>query len=181
MTSRLLIAATVICFVVSVAHAQKVTVDVDRTFDFKTFKTYSWAAGQIAPKATTSQMLINAVERELNSRGLVRTETEADIQIAIMAAADIDLQGVGPTWNNERYRFWGGYGNPAALMNIAKGTLLIDLVENKKKYSVWRGVARDIFIQPQSGNPEKDLKEMEALVNKTVGKMFKKYPVSPSK
>ena len=66
-------------------------------------------------------------------------------------------------------------------MNISKGTLLIDLVDTNAKISVWRGVARDIFVQPPSGNLEKDLREMESIVNKTVGKMFKKYPVSLNK
>src|SRR6187402_1498137 len=64
MRSRMFIAAAVIFAALSSTNAQKVTVDVDRTFDFKTFKTYSWAVGQIAPKATTGQMLIAAVERE---------------------------------------------------------------------------------------------------------------------
>ena len=181
MRSRMFIVAAVIFAALSSTNAKKVTVDVDRTFDFKTFKTYSWAVGQIAPKATTGQMLITAVERELNARGLVKNDAEADLNIAMMAAADMDLQGVGPSWNNERYRYWGGHGNPAALMNISKGTLLIDLVDTNAKISVWRGVARDIFVQPPSGNLEKDLREMESIVNKTVGKMFKKYPVSLNK
>lgn len=181
MSARLIIATATLFIVASIAQAQKMVVDVDKTVDFKTFKSYSWAPGQVAPKPTTAQMLVDAVEREFNSRGLVKNDKDPDLQIVIMAAADMDLQGVGPTWNNERYRYWGGYGNPAALMTVTKGTLLIDLVETKNKHSIWRGVARDIFVAAPSGNPEKDNKRMQELVSKTVGKMFAKYPVKSVK
>ncbi len=175
-------AALVTLFIVaSLAHGQKIVVDVDKSFDFATFKTFGWAEGQLAPKPTTSQALINAIERELTSRGLVRDDAAPDIRIAVMAAAGMDLQGVGPSWNNERYKSWGGYGNPNALMNVIKGTLLIDILETKNKYSVWRGVVKDVFVEPPTNNPAKDAQRMEPLVNKTVSKMFKKYPVKPRK
>jgi hypothetical protein len=165
----------------SVAQAQKMIVDVDKKFDFATFKSFGWAPGQIAPKETTSKFIVDAIEKELRSRGLVRNDADPDIRIAVMAAADIDLQGVGPTWNNEVYRSWGGYGNAGALMNVTKGTLLIDLVETESKYSVWRGVAKDVFVAPPSNDPVKDANHMQSLVNKTVTKLFKKYPVKQNK
>jgi len=165
----------------SVAKAQKLVVDVDESVDFRTFKSFGWSPGQIAPKATTSQFIINAIESELKARGLTRNDTAPDIRIVVMAAAGLDLQGIGPTWNNESYKSWGGYGNPAALMTVAKGTLLIDLLEATKNHSIWRGVAKDIFLVPTTGNLEKDARQMESLVNKSVGKMFKKYPVKAGK
>lgn len=179
MKSRIIFAVAVLFVVSSVVHAQKLVVDVDKAVDFSTFKSFGWAAGQIAPKATTSKIIIDAVENELKSRGLVRNDAAPDIRIAVMAAADMDLQGVGPTWNNEVYRSWGGYGNPAALMDVTKGTLLIDLLETDKNFSVFRGVVKDVFVSQPTGNPEKDAKQMKRLVDKTVKKVFKKYPVNP--
>ena len=182
MRTKILIAVVVLS-VASVVHAQKMVVDVDKTVDFNAFKTYAWDVGQVAPRASTGKMIITAIENELNSRGLVRNDEAPDMKIAVMAAAGMDLQGVGPSWNNERYKSWGGgaYGNPAALMNVARGTLLVDLIDTRNKHSVWRGVARDVFVAPSSGNPAKDEAEMTKVVNKTVGKMFKKYPVKLSK
>lgn len=181
MKSRIFFAIMTLIFVAFTAHAQKIVVDVDKTYDFKSFKTFGWAEGQIAPKATTSKLLTDAIESELRYRGLTRDDTAPDIRISVMAAADLDLQGVGPSWNNERYRSWGGYGNPAALMTVTKGTLLIDLVEAKNKTSIWRAVAKDVFVAQPTGNLEKDAKQMKSLVDKTVGKMFRKYPIKPGK
>lgn len=181
MRSRINIAIAVLFVFASFAQAQKTVIDVDKTFDFSKFKSFAWSDGQIAPKATTSEMLVAAIEREMTLRGLVRNDSAPDIRIAVMAAAGMDLQGVGPTWNNERYKYWGGYGNPAALMTVTSGTLLIDLIETKSKHSIWRAVVKDIFVKPPTGDPEKDLKQMQGLVNKTIPKIFKKYPVSPNK
>jgi hypothetical protein len=177
----MIIAIVALFLTASVVQAQKIKVDIDKTVNFSQIRTFGWAGGQIAPKESTGQMIIKAIESELRSRGLERNDTNPDIQISVMAAAGMDLQGVGPSWNRELYKSWGGYGNPAALMTITNGTLLIDLVETKNKFSIWRAVAKDIFVNPPSGNMEKDIKEMQGLVNKTIPKIFKKYPVKPRK
>lgn len=177
MRSRSFIAIVVLLALASISRAQKVVVDVDGKANFSAFKSFGWAPGQIAPKQTTSTLIVTAIERELTSRGLVKNESEPDIRIVVMAAADMDLQGVGPSWNNQLYKSWGGYGNPSAMMTVTSGTLLIDLVETKQNVSVWRGVAKDVFIAPPTGNEAKDVKKMEGVVNQTVAKLFKKYPV----
>jgi hypothetical protein len=179
MKTRLIIAIAVILVAASSVQAQKIRVDVDKTIEFAGFRSFSLADGQIAPNPKTGRSIISAIESELSLRGLKRDDVNPDIRIAVMAAADMDLQGVGPSWNNERYRSWGGYGNPGALMTVAKGMLMIDLVETTGKLSIWRGVASDVFVAPPSGDPEKDAIEMDKLVRKTVKKMFKNYPVKP--
>jgi len=181
MKSRTIFILTAVFIFCSASFGQKVIVDVDASVNFSAFKSFAWAEGNIAPKASTSFLITAAIEKELTSRGLVKNDTNPDIRIAVVAAADMDLKGIGPSWNNEVYRSWGGYGNPAAMVTVAKGTLLMDLVDVKKNMSVWRGVARDIFVQTPTGNQEKDVKQMEDTVNKTVSKMFKKYPVKPAK
>ena len=181
MRPRSIIAAAALFLAASAVHAQKITVDVDKTFNFSAFKTYGWSNGQIAPRPDTGQMIISAIEKELNSRGLVRNDTNPDVKLAVMAAAGMDLQGVGPSWNRSLYKSWGGYGNPAALMNVGSGTLLIDIIETKKEYSVWRAVAKEVFVSAPTGNQKEDAEYMQKLVQKTVAKLFKKYPIKPVK
>ena len=98
-----------------------------------------------------------------------------------MAATDKDLQGIGPTWNNVNYATWGGYRNPAALMTVTTGTLLIDLIETKNNTSVWRGVAKETLNEGPTANASADAKGVEKLIKKAVSKMFKKYPTPKSK
>ncbi len=162
-------------------QAQKMIVDVDKQVDFKAFKTFGFSEKPFAPKPTTSQFLAAAIEREMTSRGLVRNDADPDITITVLAGVGMDLKGIGPTWNNEIYKSWGGYSNPSAMMTISTGSLLIDIFVTKSNNGIFRAVGKEIFVAPPSSNPEKDAKEMEKTVNKTVSKMFKKYPVKPKK
>lgn len=181
MKLRIILAVAALLMVGSSVQAQNMVVDVDKTVDFTKFKTFAFDEGQIARNPTTKAQIVSAIETELRSRGLTRNDSGADLLIVVMAAADLELQGIGPSWNNEVYKSWGGYGNPAALMTVRKGTLLIDLVQTSNKIGVWRGVVKDVFVMPPTGNAENDAKQMGNLVNKTVKNMFKKYPVKPSK
>jgi Domain of unknown function (DUF4136) len=164
----------VLAFLIS-AQAQKVKVDVDATANFSGIKTYGWAEGQMARNPIIAEMIKTSIEKELAARGLTFSATP-DINVCVIAAVGMDIQGVGPTWNNERYRYWGGYGNPAALMNVQSGTLLIDLIETKRNMSIWRGVAKSTLDGNASGDLAKDAKTVEGTVKKSVSKMFEKYP-----
>jgi hypothetical protein len=86
------------------ATAQKVHVDVDSGANFSKFKTYDFAEGQIARNPLITQLVTNAIEGELRARGLTRNTTAPDLKVAVMAAAGMDLQGVGPMWNNQSYK-----------------------------------------------------------------------------
>jgi hypothetical protein len=135
----------------------------------------------VARNSIISQLIVNAVESELTARGLTRSADNPDIKVAVVAAAGVDIQAVGPTWNNANYAVWGGYRNPAALMNVTTGTLLVDLVDAKSDRSVFRGVAKETLNRSASADPTADARSVEKLIKKSVSKMFKKYPAQPSR
>lgn len=180
MKRSIVLAAALLLLSSSAVFAQKVKVDVDTTVNFSTFKTFGWDKGPIARNPLISQMIVAAVESELTARGLTKSEDNPDIKVAVLAAAGADIQAVGPTWNNANYRTWGGYANPAALMNITTGTLLVDLVDSRKDISVLRGVAKDTLTRPVSADMNADAKSVEKVVKKAVSKIFKKYPLQKS-
>ncbi len=67
------------------------------------------------------------------------------------------------------------------MVTVTTGTLLIDLVETKNKYSVFRGVAKDTLNGGRTANAEADAKKVEKPIKKAVSKMFKKYPDAKTK
>src|SRR3954466_12387194 len=141
MKLSIIFAALVLLAGAASVSAQKVTVDVDKTINFSNFKSFGWAPGAVARNPMIAQLIVSNVESALTARGLTKSADNPDLKVAVVAAAGLDIQAVGPTWNNTNYTTWGGYTNPAALMNITTGTLLIDL-ENKDGFSVFRGVAK---------------------------------------
>ncbi|HSE33601.1 MAG TPA: DUF4136 domain-containing protein [Pyrinomonadaceae bacterium] len=181
MKPSIVLAAAVLLLSTSAVVGQKVQVDVDKTVNFSTFKTFGWAKGIVARNPIISQMIIAAVESELTARGLTKSDDNPDIKVAVLAAAGMDIQAVGPTWNSANYRTWGGYTNPAALMNITTGTLLVDLVDTRNDIGVFRGVAKDTLTRPVSADMKADAKSVEKVVKQAVSKMFKKYPIQKSR
>src|SRR5262245_51102272 len=104
MKRSIVLAAAVLFLSMSSAFGQEVKVDVDKTINFSTFKTFGWAPGVVARNPLISQMIIATVESELTARGLTKSDDNPDIKIAVLAAAGMDIQAVGPTWNNANYR-----------------------------------------------------------------------------
>jgi len=176
MKLSIILAAVVLCLITPAAFAQKVKFDVDSTAGFASYKTFAWDKGMVARNPIISKMIVDAVESELTKRGLTRVEANPDLKVAVAAAVGMDIQAVGPTWNNAKYQAWGGYTNPAALMNIVTGTLLVDLIDARKDMSVLRGVAKQTLNRSVSGNDAEDAKSVEKTIKKAVTKMFEKYP-----
>ena len=180
MKPSIILAAAFLLLSTPAVFGQKVKVDVDTTVNFSTFKTFGFAEGMVARNPIVSQLIVSAVESELSARGLTRNDANPDLKVAVAAATGMDIQAVGPTWNNTNYTTWGGYTNPAALMNITTGTLLLDLVDRKKDISVFRGVAKETLNRSVSADMAADAKSVEKLIKKAVSKMFKKYPTQKS-
>jgi len=176
MKRLMILAAFVLVLSSPAVFGQKVKVDVDTTTNFSAYKTFAWADGMVARNPLITQAIIAAVESELTARGLTKVAANPDLKVAVVAAAGMDIQAVGPTWNNVNYATWGGYTNPAALMNVTTGTMLIDLVDTKKDISVFRGVAKETLNRSPSADITGDAKSVEKLIKKAVTKMFKKYP-----
>jgi Domain of unknown function (DUF4136) len=181
MKRSIVLAVAVLLLSMATAFAQSVKVDVDSTADFPAFKTFAWDKGMVARNPIISKMIIDAIEGELTKRGLTRVEANPDLKVAVAAAVGADIQAVGPTWNNAKYQVWGGYTNPAALMNVVTGTLLVDLIDAKKDMSVLRGVAKHTLNSSGSGNEAADAKTVEKPIKKAVSKMFEKYPTPGKK
>jgi hypothetical protein len=167
----------VILLTTTTIFGQKVQVNVDKTFNFANVKTYAWDTGHVSRNPYVGKIIIEAVESALAARGLTKSDTP-DIKVAVVAATGADVQAVGPSWNNVNYAMWGGYRNPAALLTVINGTMLLDLIDTKNGSSVFRGVAKETLNHAPSADAVKDSQRVEKLVKKAVTKMFKQYPTT---
>jgi hypothetical protein len=178
---RAIIVMAVLLFGAAIALGQDVKVNIDATANFSSYKTFTWDKGRIAQNPIISQLIVTNIESELIKRGLTRDDNKPDLKVAVAAAVGADIQAVGPTWNNAKYQVWGGYTNPAALMNVMTGTLLLDLIDTKTDMSVLRGVAKHTLNRSTSANDAADAKSVEKPIKKAVSKMFEKYPIKSGK
>jgi hypothetical protein len=166
----------------SSGFAQDVRYNFDRSANFAKFKTYKWVkikdAAQLGQLA--EQQLQAAVDAELSLKGLIKTEGDADLNVAYQAAINQEKQftsyssGFGPGWGYGGG--WGRYGGfessttTGQTSTIHVGTIGLDFYDVAKQQLIWRGAAsKTLDAKAKPNKVEKNLK-------KAVAKMLKNYP-----
>ncbi len=164
------------------AHAQDVGYNFMPGTDFTKYKTYRWVPieGVQYPDDITDAQIKKAVETQLATKGLVKTDTEtADVFIGYRVALDQEKQMNAYTTGGYGGWGWGGpyrgygYGGgmtTATTTTITVGTMSLDMYDPGAKQLVWRGTAsKTIDVKAK---PEKRMKNL----NKAMQKMLKNYP-----
>jgi hypothetical protein len=175
-----------LAFGVGSARAQDVRYDFDKEKDFSKYKTYKWVQIKDAdqPDQLTANRIISAVDAELATKGMTKTEDEkADLYIGYQTALRSEKEftsyntgwGYGPGWG----RGWYGYGGMATTTTYGStstvyiGQLDLSMYDSATKQLVWRGVASKT-LDPKA-KPEKKDKN----VIKAVQKLLKNFPPKP--
>jgi hypothetical protein len=156
MYSVLALALAASCFA-----GDKVVVDYNKDFSFASVKTYAWQEGTPADPLM-QQRIDRAIESELARHGMQKSDSAPDVFVVthVLTREDVRLRewGFGP------FRL----GNSTIdIDRILIGTLVVDILD-KNKQLVWRGIANGTL----SDKPEK----VEAKINKSVEKLFEKFP-----
>jgi hypothetical protein len=159
-------AAAVACLG-TVAAAQQVSVDFDRSADFSKFKTFAWTAGTPVRDDLNHKRIIRSVEEQLTIKGMAKAASDPDVLVAYHASLDRDLQitGFGSGW------FYGaGRSMSARAQEIVVGTLVVDLIDASTRSIVWRGMTSSDL------NPTASAEKRDKSVTKAATKLFKNYP-----
>jgi Domain of unknown function (DUF4136) len=160
----------------SSTNAQKVQIGADPNIDLSKYKTYAWTKGMGGPNPIIHQLIVDAVDRALTSKGLTKVETEPEITVAIWAATESDLHITYPSWSPSLNSISTGIVGGTQTWPVTKGTLVVELSDTRTTNSVWRGTATDTLKHGPTGNAAKDAKSVEKPIKKAVEKMFKRYP-----
>jgi hypothetical protein len=160
---KAMLAVVAVCLIPTIASAQTVSVDYDRTADFSKFRTYAWREGRPAANPLIDKRIVEAVDRQLAARGWIRTDSSPSAIVMYAAGLDAERQlkawGSGPRWN--------GFGTVTA-QTIYTGQLMLDIYEAATRQLVWRGVASDTVRE----NTEKNDKRLY----QAIAKLFRQLP-----
>ncbi len=154
-----------------VALAQDVQTNSMPGTNFSKFHTYKWVKieGATQPDQIVDTQIKNAVDAQLQAKGLTRTEGEnADLNIGYQAAVKQEAQ-----WNaygTGGGLRWGGGMATATQSTIRVGTLVLDMYDPVAKQLVWTGRATKTL--DSGNNQEKKQKNLE----KAMQKLLKGFP-----
>ena len=179
MYKRLFAVAVLCCLSSTLALAQKIETDWDRTANFANFHTYAWEKSPHPAKGFWNDRIIDAVNKELQAKGLSMVDASANPDMWVVYSNSIKDQkqvvgtgySMGPGW------YWGGWGGPSSVTYntyvTKQGTLVVEIADAKNKQLLWRGSATDTI----SDNSNKNINNL----NKAVTKLFQKFPPQEKK
>lgn len=164
------------------ASAAKPEIQWNEAYDFSTIKTFQWQdhAGESLKEADPflHGHIVNAIEFELSSNGLTEVTENPDVYVNYTASARRDVRlesndygyafgGYGYSWGRYGY----GFGVPAGpvgpvstetrVVEVKRGTLVVDIWDASSKELVWRGTAADIAV---SDDPNKNRRNAEKTI-----------------
>jgi hypothetical protein len=173
-------------FIATPAFAAKPQIQWDPDYDFSTIETFQWTETDTASLASSDpflhQHIINAIEYQLTSHGLAEVESNPDIRVTYHMSIDTNIRlrsitvgyGFG-NYGRRGWRYYGyGFGGPVLaetatrVVEIERGSLMVDVWDADSDQLIWRGVAEDIAV---SNDPQK----MRRNVEKAIERMAKQH------
>jgi len=173
----------VVITVVAGCSGITVSQDYDKDVDFSAFKTFTWKLDPDARQDDEPEMsplvatrVRNAIERELNAKGIVYSEMSPDIQIDynLKVESKISSSNVGTTVGFGT----GGYGHVGGVVistapdirQYDEGTLFIDFYTSDDLKLVWRGISSQVI--DKHDEPDKVTRQ----INLNVQKILEQFP-----
>ncbi len=180
MNGKSLAAAVLLSAFALTAQAQKPRIQWNNMYDFDGVNTFAW---QLTPETSLEgrnpfmhSLIKNTLEAELATSGLTEVEANAnpDVFVNYHASTSTDVQlrsdSYGYGFGAYGMGTWGYYGmatgpvsTTTRVVEIEKGTLVVDIWAAATKELIWRGEVTDTLPD----NPQK----AEKLVVKAIGKM----------
>lgn len=163
----------IVVLVATPCLAQKVNVDFDDQADFSKYRSYAYQPGVAVPNPLMDERIVNAIAEQLSLKGFTKAEENPDVYVTYHASGKQEVRVTATSHGYGYRRGWSGGGTTTGSTHTyLKGTLVVDIWDAETKKLVWRGTATDTV----SDKPEKNEKK----INKSMEKMFKKYPPKPT-
>ncbi len=174
-----------VAIVVPAAARVDVTIDFDKSFDFKAMRTYTWQTPQPGlvkmartkdddpetMRARAEPVILEAVAKEIGQRGLTPASDTADLTITyyLLLSTTMSAQTLGqflPAVSDWGLPPFTGATQSLKVMN--QGSLVLDL--SARGNVVWRGLAR--------ANIKFDATDAarEALIREAIHDLLRRYP-----
>jgi hypothetical protein len=151
--------------------------DFDPAADFSTYKNYIWYTGKmpdddaLSANPLVKKRVIAGVDKALQAKGFVEgNASDADFVVIVHAGnkqkTQITNYGYGGYGYGRYGMGWGGYGGygQTDVYQYDETTLVIDIIDAKKKEMVWRGTVTGVV--QELPNQEEQQKRIDAVVDR---------------
>lgn len=151
----------------------RVNTDYDKNVDFSSYKTYAFyktGIDKVEISDLDKKRILRSIDEEMTAKGFTKSENP-DLLININTKAEKNINvnqfyaGYGYGWGFGWNPYWGG--NYSVNTNT-EGTLIIDLIDAKKKELIWQGEGVGYLTQ-NTNKKDENIKDF-------VTKILAQYP-----
>ncbi len=169
---RILIAALAAALAGAACSTLQVSTDFDKSVDFTQYKTFSWHDTGDIKDDILAKRLENVLSDTLAAKGLKKVDSGGDVWLVVHGrlSKQTQINTYNSGWGYG-YGWYGGMGmQTSTVSEIPVGTLIVDLVDGKKKDMVWRGIASDTL------NTQATPEEREKKLRDVAQQLFQNFP-----
>lgn len=152
-------------FLVS-CNTVRVTYDYDRATDFNTYKTYNFhqkGIEKLELNDLDKRRILSAIEAQMSAKGFTKSDNP-DLYINILASSKQKIN-----IDNGYYGgYWGPYGGPSRVYQYTSGTIILDMIDNKRNILIWQGAGSGLNVS--------DLDTKADDIPKAIGEILMKFP-----
>jgi hypothetical protein len=148
--------------------------DYDPSADFSAYRTFAFVSDMPEQRTEAYESLVirhlqQAARNEMEARGYGYTTEDPDLLIGFSVTTQdkirVNTWGGGPYWAGP-YRGWGA--TEVDVRQYTEGTLIIDLIDARKRQVVWQGVAQGTVTEAK-------IRQMDERIPKAVAAIFEEY------
>jgi hypothetical protein len=163
---------------IAACSSAKIYVNEDPNADFSKYSTYSYHVPlgtneQQGVTSVFSTYLMNATDREMQSRGYKKVDGNADLNINFNIQTQEKVRSTTSPSMGGYYGYRGGYygtygGYDTTTTQYTEGTLNVDLIDKQSDTLVWEGITEGTITDKVKEN-------LEAAVNEGIPEIFEKF------
>lgn len=155
-----------IAFMVTSCSTVRVTYDFDRATDFNVYKTYNFhqkGIDKLEVNDLDKRRIISAIEAQMAAKGFTKS-SNPDLYINVLASSKEKVN-----IDNGYYGgYWGPYYGPSRVYQYTSGTIIIDIVDDKRNILIWQGAG--------SGLDVSNLESKADQIPKAIEEILKNFP-----
>ncbi|MGV0831894.1 DUF4136 domain-containing protein [Empedobacter brevis] len=160
-------------FVTSCGTVQ-VSTDYDRSTNFATYKTYSFhqkGLDKLKVNDLDKNRLIKAIDTQMATKGFTKVNSDADLVINLLTSSKEQISVNNNAWGYGPYGYYGGFYGGNSVSSYQAGTIVIDIIDDKRNILIWQGVGSDLNLSNISAKAER--------IPKAIAEILSKFPPQP--
>jgi hypothetical protein len=143
----------------------RVTYDFDRATDFNTYKTFNFhqkGIDKLELNDLDKRRILSSIEAQFKAKGFTKSENP-ELIINVLASSKEKINIDNGYYGGYYGPYWGG---PSRVYQYTSGTIIIDIIDDKKNILVWQGAGSGLNVSNLDSKADDIPKAVEEILAK---------------